>query len=469
MSAYSDRVIADGAVAYWRLDEASGTTAASQVGGYTGAITGGVTLAQPGALADGNKAMGFTGVDGMVQVPAGAYSAFGTGPASVEFWARTTSTVAMVPCGTSHLNSTGLIFYTNATAMRLRVYGAAVVIEPTATFAYADGAWHHYVGVVRRGSPNDTVEIWIDGVLRVSNTFATGTNLTATQPSFVGSSAANNEWIGGVDEVAVYPIDLTPQQIATHYALRQPLSPYAERVLTDGAVLYMRLDETSGTTARSLVGSYAGTLTGGVTINQPGALADGNPAMRFDGVNDYITTPNGGLTFPVNCTIEFWGKLRPETPSDYPHLVCMRDVVGPGHRFNISIRKPPQVLSVSPSDGTTTIYPESQRQGLLDDQWHHFVIVRTGPTVKFYIDGAADPTPGGTSGPAGVLSPGTPLIFGARPDIPTLDSMNGLLDEVAIYYTALTAQQIADHYVARTAGSESCTRERSRYRWSTRN
>src|SRR5215471_5997902 len=89
---YKDQVIADGAIAYWRLDELSGTTAVDIIGGNNGTISGGVTLGQTGALADGNKAMAFDGSSGKIAVPNGAYKQFGTGPLTIEAWAKPTVT-----------------------------------------------------------------------------------------------------------------------------------------------------------------------------------------------------------------------------------------------------------------------------------------------------------------------------------------------------------------------------------------
>src|SRR5262249_26472378 len=52
---YAAQVLVDGAVGYWRLDEASGTSLADRRGeGLTAAVNGTVTLQQNGALADGN-------------------------------------------------------------------------------------------------------------------------------------------------------------------------------------------------------------------------------------------------------------------------------------------------------------------------------------------------------------------------------------------------------------------------------
>ena len=64
MSAYSDRVIADGATNYWRLNEASGTTAVDSAGSRNATISGGVTLGVPG-VRSADTAMGLDGSGGI--------------------------------------------------------------------------------------------------------------------------------------------------------------------------------------------------------------------------------------------------------------------------------------------------------------------------------------------------------------------------------------------------------------------
>jgi hypothetical protein len=57
-------------VSYWRLGEASGTTAADSKGGNAGTYVGGVTLGQPGlVVGDTNTAAEFDGTSGYVSVP----------------------------------------------------------------------------------------------------------------------------------------------------------------------------------------------------------------------------------------------------------------------------------------------------------------------------------------------------------------------------------------------------------------
>ncbi|NND03922.1 MAG: hypothetical protein HKN91_14165 [Acidimicrobiia bacterium] len=89
ISAYGDTVIADGAVAYWRLNDSSGTTAVDVVGNLDGTYTGGPALNASGLIpSDSDNAVDFDGQDDFVAIPndtvlnsGGPYTA-----RSVELW-----------------------------------------------------------------------------------------------------------------------------------------------------------------------------------------------------------------------------------------------------------------------------------------------------------------------------------------------------------------------------------------------
>src|SRR5262245_42835397 len=88
------------------------------------------------------------------------------------------------------------------------------------------------------------------------------------------------------------------------------MSYYSDQVIRDGAVAYWRLNETSGTTAVDVIGGNNGTISGGVSLNQPGALADGDKAMLFDGATSYIQAPHSAsLNVPTAVTLEAWIKI----------------------------------------------------------------------------------------------------------------------------------------------------------------
>ena len=97
-AAYSNQVLADEPLAYWRLGEPSGTSAADASGnGNTGTYGGSPTLGATGALAgDTDTATSFDGVNDNVSVPNNAALNL-NGSFSIEFWAKQTSFTNTTP------------------------------------------------------------------------------------------------------------------------------------------------------------------------------------------------------------------------------------------------------------------------------------------------------------------------------------------------------------------------------------
>src|SRR5215510_10188551 len=141
MSAYSDRVIADGAVAYWRLGETAGTTAVDSIGGHNGTISGGVTLNQPGALSDGNRAMAFDGTGRIDTV----WSLTVPTTYTVEAWVKL-SVGGQRPIF-ANLNAPGTV-YVGQAAFEMFLYAYGGTPEGVQTGNIGDNAWHHVVFVV---------------------------------------------------------------------------------------------------------------------------------------------------------------------------------------------------------------------------------------------------------------------------------------------------------------------------------
>src|SRR5262245_25009712 len=154
MSAYSDRVIADGAIAYWRLGETSGTTAVDVVGGKNGTISGGVTLNQGGALVDGDRALGFDGSTSYIDMGDVNALEFPNGAFTLELWTKYTSDAnSRVLIGKSAWTTStqGWTLFQQATVgLRLYVVNAAsaTICDVTLAGVPQDNQWHHVVVTV---------------------------------------------------------------------------------------------------------------------------------------------------------------------------------------------------------------------------------------------------------------------------------------------------------------------------------
>lgn len=224
LRAYADQVRADGAVAYWRLDEISGLTVRDSIGGNNGTISGGVTLNQSGALV-GDAAMAFDGVDGRIVVPNGPFlHNIGLGPFTLEFWLKETAVnpasglVLFSTFGTDVGNG-GFTVYRLAGDVNFYFYvrsaGGGPVLNPVVI--PHDGQWRHIVWVFTRGA-SDTSTVYVNSGVPTSNTGPAAASLAITSSLYIGCEFnQTSNYPCTLDEIVIYQTALTPAQIATHY------------------------------------------------------------------------------------------------------------------------------------------------------------------------------------------------------------------------------------------------------------
>ncbi|MBK7859285.1 MAG: hypothetical protein IPJ65_11825 [Archangiaceae bacterium] len=202
---YSQLVIADGPVAYWRLGEASGAVASDAVGDADGTYRKGVTLGSEGAV-EGDTAATFDGVDGDVLVPARPALELNES-FTAEAWVKPSRLDAALGV----VNAVGSWFlYLDGGRPVLYVPGWSRLATGTAVIS--DAAWHH-VAVTRAG---DDVRLYLDGA---DVTGAVVARALAPNAGFTLGSGAGR-FAGQLDEVAVYGVALSPAAIATHAAAR---------------------------------------------------------------------------------------------------------------------------------------------------------------------------------------------------------------------------------------------------------
>ena len=219
---YSATVLADSPAAYWRLGEASGTTAADASGnGRAGSYLNTPTLGQPGALSgDANTAVAFNGTNEYVQVPyAGPLN-----PATftVEAWAFVTGgqgTFRSLVTSRDYAagNSRGYVLYAgNDNNWQFWTGNGSweVLDGPAVTL----NQWTHLVASYDGAS----MRLYVNGALASSQ--AAGYLQNAVRPLRVASGntdgAANFFLPGRVDEVAVYAGALSAARVSAHYAAR---------------------------------------------------------------------------------------------------------------------------------------------------------------------------------------------------------------------------------------------------------
>ena len=202
-------------VAWWRLDETSGTTAADETGSNDGTIAGGTLIGKSGIHGHG---MEFDGTDDYIST---SYAGI-TGTASRTFsaWVKinTAGNNEILSYGTEAAGQK-MSFYVNSSGnLRLEVKDGAQVGTTTLNV----GEWYHVAATLDDdGSPNaNEIKLYVNGVEESSYT-STGEpiNTGTTNDVRIGDSPMNSprEMDGSIDDVRIYDIDLTAAQILELY------------------------------------------------------------------------------------------------------------------------------------------------------------------------------------------------------------------------------------------------------------
>jgi len=219
---YKNTVLADKPQAYYRFDEASGTTANDQSGnGYNGTYAAsGVTLAQPGALAgDTDTAALFDGVAGEMTCPSGlnpsAYTAL-----TVEIWINFSSIPSSaIRIVDNHAPSTSkgfaLYFTANAATLDFSVGNSTTFGLATYTGTFVVGTWYHIVGVWN----GSTITIYLNGQSVATASLSGGSlGSVPTAIAFGYNIVSGGGYFpGDFDEGAIYNAALSAARVLAHY------------------------------------------------------------------------------------------------------------------------------------------------------------------------------------------------------------------------------------------------------------
>jgi concanavalin A-like lectin/glucanase superfamily protein len=204
---------------------------------------------------------------------------------------------------------------------------------------------------------------------------------------------------------------------------------YRDQVMADSPRAYWRLGEAagSGTATDETSNANNGTYTNGPTLAQTGALLeDSNKAVSFDGTNDFVNVPHSSsLNVGDTFTLEAWIK-RGSTTADGA-------VIDKSGAYELNVTSNRVTLRVS---GTADV-AYSTRSISDTTRWHHLVATKSGGTVRLYLDGA-DVT-GQVTNRTFVNSTNA-LAIGQSANF------NGLIDEPAVYATALSEARVQAHY-----------------------
>ena len=400
-----------GPVAAFGFDEGSGTAAkdASQ-NGHNGAITG--ALWRAGRF---GRALLFDGVDDWVTIADAPGLDFTTGM-TLEAWVYPTAlggwrNVLMK-------ESAGCLsysLYADDNDPRPAAYvDAGGYQSASGTSRLPLNTWTH-LAVSYDGA---TLRLYVNGAL-VGSKAAPGPIATSAGALRIGGNAIWGEFFQGrIDEVRLYDRRLTQAEIQTDMA-----TP-----VTGWIVAAYGFDDGTGTKAKDSAGrGLTGTITGaGWTTGRFGG------GLSFDGIDDWVTVgDHAWLDLTRELTLEAWVKPR-----------------GQARRRNVIMKEAAGALSYAlyaSEDGSrpagyvfTTQYGSVLGPGpIAADSWTHLATTYDGAEIRLYVNGvliSSQPASGNAAVSANPLRIGGNGIWG--------EFFGGVIDEVRIYYHALTESEI---------------------------
>ncbi|MFC2177428.1 LamG-like jellyroll fold domain-containing protein, partial [Actinomycetota bacterium] len=233
-------------------------------------------------------------------------------------------------------------------------------------------------------------------------------------------------------------------------------SIYRDAVLADGPAVYYRLGEAGGSTARDEMGAVDATYVGSPALGGAGLVVDGDTAVSLAG-GDFIAVPDSSLINRSSYsqrTVEAWFRADG---------VASRQVVyeeGAGTR-GLSI----YVDGGSVYMGAWNLAGQSWGPIFVSapvsaGEIYHVAFVLGGGVVEGFVNGASV----GSQSGAGTLNNHTADTgIGAMNDSTNFHDgkvggegfyFDGVIDEVAIYNSALSAGAIAAHFEAGAPGGD---------------
>jgi subtilase family serine protease len=220
MSLYSSTILSDSPLAYWRLGELSGTSAADATANANTATYGGTFVpGHAGAIAGDNNAALKAGATGYATVVTPTNLDF-AGNLSLECWANfgDTSTSLQYFLEKKRADNSQTQYYFLWLSGSLYSgwnTGSGANKDHSVAWTPTVATWYHLAAT----ADGSNVKFFVNGAQQGSSQaqLAAPTTSGGGLIRLAASLGATNPFTGIIDEIAVYNAALTPAQIARHY------------------------------------------------------------------------------------------------------------------------------------------------------------------------------------------------------------------------------------------------------------
>ena len=477
---YQNEVLSRTPWAFYRFNEASGTTATDTSGnGRSGTYAGSPTFGITGAGGAGtDNAVGFNGTDEYMTLNATTLGPKLTN-VTVEAVFRTTSSDAMVLFGTLNDGITTAIWFeinrTTPNSHRLFIRSDTGNRDIQATFTNSDltnGAFHHLMIAVDLSlSLSNRIKIYVNGIQQNVTIGSDSSTAVDSSNSFVNfqhplAVGARNlrgtidaHFDGDIDEFAIYDRTLTAEDAAFLAGAALGWSPYQTLVMSKLPYSFHRFNEAEGPTAIDTSGNNrTGTYLNEPNFGIPGAGRDN--AVEFDSNAEQVMTFNANTIGSALKNVTFEAVFRTSNTTDSRTLFGTwrsggNDIVT-AVNFSVNGVSQNHTFFIR-GENARNLSATFTHSGLTNGSYHHLMIAvdlsaSLSNRIKIYVNGVEQSVTITHSSSIALSSSDSfgdfnhPFTIGARNLRGTIGlHFDGVIDEFAIYARTLTAEDAAAH------------------------
>jgi hypothetical protein len=287
-----------------------------------------------------------------------------------------------------------------------------------------DGAWHQLTGVYDGAAAH----IYLDGIeagapgTPGSFTIPFSTNLASGNVLIgnYGGFTAAQQFSGFIDDVKIYDQALSPAAVLATF--------------TDINLAGWWEGESN---ANDTLGLDNGTATAGVTY-AAGRLT----GKAFHTTGGAVVIPDSATLRPANVTVEAMVRAGPIGANKY---VISKSFNGAGSSYALYSGASGGLAFYVSLSGGVTVSPAVDPSIIWDGNFHAVAGTYDGTNVNLYVDGVQ--VGGGTAGTGAIQYGATQssgeLLFGDFADTITSSNFNGVIDQVRLYGSGLSAATVA--------------------------
>ncbi len=432
MGAQTKDPLTDGLVGYWKMDESgnsdrfdssgNGNTLSESVGDDIDAVTG--------TFGKGADFENSTAEQESVSISDALHKGLDiTGALTVCAWVNpeTVAYSSIIGKFSSpnlsydlHLQANGsIIFYVSSD-------GTTYAQSNSNSSQITTNSWSHVCGVYT----GRTIQTFVQGSPNGAST-AYDLGIFSGSADVVVGGAWGDYFDGIIDEVRVYNRALSDGEI-------RQLSSWAP-----GPVGHWSMDENTGESSTSDLSGNGATMTLNGSI-APSAWVPGKygSALKLDGVNDFLSTPDTGVFESDNFSLEAWVNFDslPSATGESCTLLVKSHAVSPYYSYLWTIDTSGRSQIAWTNTVPTEYYSGSNAAITAPHRWYHLVLVKSGGSIRHYIDGSNQTNYSDTLVGSSYNSTG-PLWIGAQSN-GTTARCKGSVDDVKLYNYARSPSQI---------------------------